>query len=224
VQTPQDSLDLAKLVTRTPGLRLDGIMCYPGHIKAPAAEQEKVLAPINAILAEAIALWKRAGLEPKIVSGGSSPTAFQSHFIPAYTEIRPGTNVYNDASMVSGGFCSFDECAVRVVCTVVSDAVPGKVVIDAGSKTLTSDRRMISPDTAGFGHVVEYPEARLVRLSEEHGELDLSGSNRRPKLGERVHVIPNHVCPCINLHDQVYLRLPDGELEILRIDARGKVT
>ena len=135
--------------------------------------------------------------------------------VPAYTEIRPGTNVYNDMSLVSGGFCSLDDCAVRpVACTVVSDAVPGKAVIDAGSKTLTSDRRMISPDTAGFGHVVEYPQAKIVRLSEEHGELDLSACDRRPKLGERVHVIPNHICPCINLHDQVYLRLPDGELEV----------
>jgi D-serine deaminase-like pyridoxal phosphate-dependent protein len=224
VQTPADSVDLAKQITKTKGLRLDGIMCFPGQIKDPADQQQKSLAPIAAILQEAVDLWKRAGLESKIVSGGSSPTAFQSHLIPTLTEIRPGTNIYNDANMMSGGYCGVDECAVQIECTVVSNAVPGKVVLDAGSKTLTMDRRMISPETAGFGYVVEYPQAKIVRLSEEHGEVDLSQCDRAPKLGERVHVIPNHICPCINLHDRVYLRLPDGELETMPIDARGKIT
>jgi D-serine deaminase-like pyridoxal phosphate-dependent protein len=82
---------------------------------------------------------------------------------------------------------------------------------------------MIDPETAGFGHVVEYPNARIVRLSEEHGEVDASKCDRRPKLGERVHVIPNHICPCINLHDSVMLRDIDGSMQELKIDARGKV-
>jgi D-serine deaminase-like pyridoxal phosphate-dependent protein len=223
VQTPADSVDLAKQIAKIKGLRLDGIMCFPGQIK-DRADQEETLAPIAATLQEAVDLWKRVGLETKIVSGGSSPTAFQSHLTPALTEIRPGTNIYNDANMMSGGYCTVDECAVQIECTVVSNAVPGKVVLDAGSKTLTMDRRMISPETAGFGYVVEYPQAKITRLSEEHGEVKLANGQRGPKIGERVHVIPNHICPCINLHDRVYLRLPDGELETMTIDARGRVT
>jgi D-serine deaminase-like pyridoxal phosphate-dependent protein len=110
---------------------------------------------------------------------------------------------------------------------VVSGAVPGKVVLDAGSKTLTMDRRAYQTDTAGFGHIVEYPYAKLVRLSEEHGEVDLSArppSAPAPRLGQRLHVIPNHICPCINLHDRVYLRSPEGTYEPMPVDARGRVT
>jgi len=223
MQSPKDVLELAQSVTRTKGLRLDGVMCFPGQIKNPAEQQDQTLAPISALVAEAIDVLKHAGLEVKIVSGGSTPSAYQSHLVPALTEIRPGTYIYNDMSVVSGGFCKLEDCAVQVECTVVSDAVPGKFVIDAGTKTLTSDRRMIDPETAGHGHIVEYPQAKIVRLSEEHGEVDASKCDRRPRLGERVHVIPNHICPCINLHDSVMLRLEDGSVETLPIDARGKI-
>ena len=226
VQSPQAALDLARVIDRMHTvLRLDGMMCFPGQIKNPASDQGPSLEPINAMLREAVDLWKRAGLEAKIVSGGSSPTAFTSHLVTALTEIRPGPYIYNDMNTVSGGFCELDDCAARVFCTVVSNAVPGKVVIDAGSKTLFSDRRSHGGDTAGFGHVVEYPQAKVVRLSEEHGEVDVSACDRAPRLGERVHVIPNHVCPCINLHDRVYLQdgPNDPRLELLPIDARGRV-
>src|SRR5438552_3782920 len=180
LQSPQAVLELGQEVSRTRGLRFDGVMCFPGQIKNPANQQDQSLAPISALIEEAIDLLKHAGLEVKIVSGGSTPSAYQSHLIPALTEIRPGTYVYNDMSVVSGGFCEIDDCAARVVCTVVSDAVPGKFVIDAGSKTLSSDRRMIDPEKSGFGHVVEYPDARIVRLSEEHGEVDAAQCDRRP--------------------------------------------
>src|SRR5205814_9455191 len=141
--------------------------------------------------------WRRSGLEARIVSGGSTPTAYQSHHIKALTEIRPGTYIYNDMSTVSCGCCELADCAARLVCTVVSTAVPGKFVIDAGSKSLTQDRRSKDPETAGFGHIVEFPQARITRLTEEHGEVDASACDHRPKLGQRLHVTPNHLCPCV---------------------------
>jgi D-serine deaminase-like pyridoxal phosphate-dependent protein len=117
-----------------------------------------------------------------------------------------------------------EDCAARLTCTVISTAVPGKFVVDAGSKTLTSDRRSIGPDTAGFGHVVEYPEATIVRLTEEHGEVDVSRClGPRPKVGQRVHVIPNHICPCVNLQTIVWLKEQAGKLEPMAVDARGQV-
>jgi D-serine deaminase-like pyridoxal phosphate-dependent protein len=96
-------------------------------------------------------------------------------------------------------------------------------VIDAGSKTLTSDRCNPAPDS-GHGYVLEYPEARIARLSEEHGQVDVRACSRMPKVGERVTVVPNHICPCVNLQDSVWWRLPDGSLEPLKIDARGKLS
>jgi len=223
VQSPADALALAQHISRTPGLRLNGIMCYPGQIKHPTREQPALLSPIAALLQETIDLWRRAALEPKIVSGGSSPTAFQSHLIPQLTEIRPGTYIYNDMSQVACGYATLDDCAARLTCTVVSTAVPGKFVLDAGSKALTQDRRADSPDTAGFGHVVEYPQAKIVKLTEEHAEVDASKCAGRPKVGQRVHVIPNHICPCVNLQTMVWVKDGDSELEPMPIDARGQV-
>ncbi|HWB55214.1 MAG TPA: hypothetical protein VG722_13515, partial [Tepidisphaeraceae bacterium] len=92
-----------------------------------------------------------------------------------------------------------------------------------GSKTFTSDRLGMDPMGGGFGLVVEYPDAKIVRLSEEHGEVEL-GESGGPKVGDRVHVIPNHICPCVNLHDFVWFKDADGNLEQMRVDARGKTT
>jgi len=220
VQSPQAALALARHLDRTRGVRLDGIMCFPGHVTGPADEQD--LSPVAEMLAETLELWSAGGLAAGIVSGGSTPTAYQSHRIPALTEIRPGTYIYNDMNTVAGGHCGVEDCAVRVACTVVSDAVPGKVVIDAGSKALGSDPARTAD--GGFGRVVEYPEARLVRLSEEHGEVGVTGCERRPALGERVHVIPNHICPCVNLYDQAWLRREDGQWEPMPVDARGRLS
>ncbi len=180
VQSPKAALELAQAVAQTPSLRLDGLFYYPGHVWQPSGEQMKPLNSIAELLQETLSLWSHSGLSASIVSGGSTPTAYQSHLIPRTTEIRPGTYIYNDMNTVGGGYCSLEDCAAKLVCTVVSNAVPGKVVVDAGSKTLTSDRNITQPES-GHGHVVEYPRARIARLSEEHGELDITACDRARK-------------------------------------------
>lgn len=220
VATPEETLALAQKIEKAPGLRLDGIMCYPGHIWAAIDQQAPLLAEVSAKLQAALDLWKAGGLRAEIVSGGSTPTAYQSHLVSQYTEIRPGTYIFNDMNTVRGGFRPLEDCAARIVCTVVSDAVKGQVVIDAGTKTLTSD--LCSPAReSGHGYVVEYPQARIAKLSEEHGQVDVSKCERRPKIGERVTVIPNHICPCINLQDAVWLRESNGSMHRVPVDARG---
>jgi D-serine deaminase-like pyridoxal phosphate-dependent protein len=222
LQTAWEALKLAQLVDKTPGLRLDGLFCYPGHIGGRAERQHEALQAVSSKLDEALRLWEDHGLQARIVSGGSTPTAFQSHLVPEYTEIRPGTYLYNDMNTVRGEYCSLDDCAARIACTVVSTAVPGQVVIDAGSKTLTSDRCAPAPDS-GHGYILEYPDAVIARLSEEHGQVDVRKCGASPKLGERVTVIPNHICPCVNLQDVVWWRDEDGALAELPIDARGRI-
>ncbi len=222
VQSPEAALALAQRVDGTNGLRLDGLFTFPGHLRGPGGVDTAQLPLIQQRLAEPIALLKQHGLCTTIVSGGSTPSAYYAHLVPAYTEIRPGTYIYNDMNTVYADACSLDEVAAKVICTVISDAVPDRVVLDAGTKTLTSDRNGPRPDS-GHGYVVQYPGAKIVRLSEEHGEVDVSRCERRPKLGERVEVIPNHVCPCINLHDVVWLRSGD-ELHRMPVDARGRIS
>ena len=199
-------------------------MCLPGDVREANAEQGPVLAKVADVIQATLDAWAGHGLRALIVSGGSSPSAMQSAQIKQLTEIRPGTYIYNDMNQVAGERCALDDVAARFVCTVVSDAVEGKCVLDAGSKTLTMDRIFKNPEGGGFGHVVECPEAKIVRLSEEHGEVDLSRCSTRPKLGDRVTVIPNHICPAVNLHDFAWLRDGTDELIRLPIDARGKTT
>jgi D-serine deaminase-like pyridoxal phosphate-dependent protein len=222
VQTREEALALAQHVSRTRGVRLDGILFYPGHIGGPPEEQPEKLEAVDAVIDGVIEQWRRHGLGAGIVSGGSTPTALRSHRIRHMTEFRPGTYVFQDMNGVRGGFASFDDCAARVVATVVSTAVPGQFVIDAGSKTLTMDRCGPAPDS-GHGYVVEYPEARIVKLTEEHGQVDAKACPRVPKVGERVSIIPNHICPCINLQDRVWWREPGGEPKPVPVDARGRV-
>ena len=198
-------------------------MCYPGHIKHPPAQVASELSPVSAMLHETIALWSKSGLEAKVISGGSTPTAYQSHLVPEVTEIRPGTYIYNDMSTVDGGYTTLEDCAAKVRCTVISTAIPGKFILDAGSKTLTQDRNSAFPDRWSFGHIVEYPQATITKLTEEHSEVNASPCPSRPKVGELVHVIPNHICPCVNLQTMVWLKDESGKFETMQIDARGQV-
>ncbi len=222
VASPEAAWRLAEVVLQTKGLRLDGLMCYPGHVAQPSEAQAAPLREVTARLEAALAIWKQHGAQATIVSGGSTPTAFQSHLVPQYTEIRPGTYIFNDMNIVRGGWASLEDCAARIIATVVSNAVIGQVVIDAGTKTLTSDRCAPAPDS-GHGYLVEYPDAVITKLTEEHGQIDIRNCNRPPKLGERVTVIPNHICPCVNLQDAAWW-LEDGTPEPLPINARGKLS
>ena len=222
VGLPEESRKIAERIVASKTLRLDGLFCYPGHITERPDEQAGEIARASEIIRRHLDYWATNGVACTIVSGGSTPTAYNSHLMEGVTEIRPGSYVYNDANTVRGGHCQLADCAARVVTTVVSDAVPGQVVVDAGSKALARDQCFPQP-AAGFGIVLEYPEARIRSLSEEHGQIDISRCSRPPRLGERVSIIPNHICPAVNLTDVFWLRTADGTLKQLPVDARGMV-
>ncbi len=202
VPSVEEAIELARLVRRTPPLDYAGIAFYPGHIREPVAEQDAKLEEVRRALQEAVGAMTRAGVRPLVVSGGSTPTAWRTHELAAVTEFRPGTYVYNDRTTAEIGACAWDDCALTVLATVVSTAVPGQAVIDAGSKAL--GREPLRAEGDGFGAVMEHPEVRVARMSEEHGVLDLAGTAWRPAVGEQVRIIPNHVCVVVHLNDVVY--------------------
>ena len=191
---------LAKLVAVRPPLVYRGIAFYPGHIRSSGQNEE--LERLGKQLETAIAALDRAGLRPEIVSGGSTPTAWRTHEIPGITEIRPGTYVFNDRITTQVGACEWDDCALTILATVVSTAVPGQAVIDAGSKAL--GREPSEGNAVGYGALLDRPEVIVTRLSEEHGILDLQHTDWRPVVGDRVRVVPNHVCIAVHLHEVVY--------------------
>ena len=179
-----------------------GIAFYPGHIRAAGAAQKPELVRLGEDLRTALQLLDRAGLPPGIVSGGSTPTLWDSHLIEGVTEIRPGTYVFNDRTTAQAGACDWNDCALTVLATVVSIAVPGQAVVDAGSKGLGREPSAVDRD--GFGALLDRPEVTVSRLSEEHGILDLARTAWRPRIGDRVRIVPNHACIAVHLHEVIY--------------------
>jgi D-serine deaminase-like pyridoxal phosphate-dependent protein len=215
-------LHLAQAIQKLPHLKFEGITFYPGHIKDLEETGQRAMAQLSELLRGVLADFRTAGIEVGIVSGGSTPTLFHSHEIEGLTEIRPGTYVFNDLNTVLSGGCAMEDCAASVVATVVSTALPGQMIIDGGSKTFSSDR-LASGAEVTFGHVVEAPAARFLKMNEEHGYIDLTHAGQEFQVGERVRVIPNHICVAVNLHEQVYGIRRDTVEEIWRVDGRGKL-
>jgi D-serine deaminase-like pyridoxal phosphate-dependent protein len=204
VPSIEEAITLAKLVRRTPPLDYAGIAFYPGHVREPVGEQDAKLDAIDGALQETVAAMTRAGVRPTVVSGGSTPTLWRSHQLNDVTEIRPGTYVFNDRTTAEIGACAWDDCALTVLATVVSTAVPGQAVIDAGTKALGREPIRGTDAAGGFGALLDRREVTVRAMSEEHGILDLASTSWRPEVGERVQVVPNHVCIVVHLNDVVY--------------------
>jgi len=206
VQTPQAALDLALLADRLPGTEFAGLASYPNN--APRTIE---------FYTAAIALFGKAGLPIPVISGGGSPALNSLADYPMIGEHRVGTYVYNDVMMVQSGVASWDDCAMHVRATVVSRPTEDRAIIDAGSKMLTREQFSVK----NFGRIVEYPDAALVNMSEEHGMIDLAASAEKPRVGETISIVPNHCCVVSNMVDEVY-GIRDGIVEVIwPVAARG---
>ncbi|MFL5577266.1 MAG: alanine racemase [Gemmatimonadaceae bacterium] len=223
-----EAVALARVVAELPWLRYAGVAFYPGHVRSPVADQGVALRALGDELGETLAALERAGLRPPVVSGGSTPTAWRMHEVPGVTEVRPGTYVYNDRATALLDACDWDDCALTVLATVVSTAVPDQAVIDAGSKALGREPLPAAPNGAvgadheGFGALLDRPEVVVQAMSEEHGILDLSRTAWRPAVGDPVRVVPNHVCVAVHLHEVVYGVRNDTVETSWPVEARGR--
>jgi D-serine deaminase-like pyridoxal phosphate-dependent protein len=209
VQSPEAALSLARFAMNMPRIKFEGLMAFP-------TTGEKAVAYLD----RAIALFKEEGIPLPVVSGGGTPAMLTLSDFPMLTEHRAGTYVFNDVMMVEAGYASWDECALTVRATVVSMPTGDRGIVDAGSKTITREQYTVK----GFGRIVEYPGALVGNVSEEHGMIDFSGAEKRPKIGETISIIPNHCCVCVNMHDRIYgVRGDEVEIE-WPVAARGKLT
>jgi D-serine deaminase-like pyridoxal phosphate-dependent protein len=221
VQTPTEAIALARRVTDSPGLELAGMAFYPGHIRGPVGEHDAQLAELSRIVGTTRRAIEATGLAVETVSAGSTPTMWRTHEIEGVTEMRPGTYIFNDRTTADIGACTLDECALTVLATVVSTAVPGQAVIDAGTKALGREP-IRGATTDGFGCVWDHPDVIVKSMSEEHGILDLSRSTWRPRVGERVRVVPNHVCIVVHLADLVFGVREGAVVSSWPVAARGR--
>lgn len=207
VQTPQEAAELARLIHRSPNLHFGGLMTYPTSDAT------------DAFIQETRALLAGDAIQIERVSGGGSPGMWQAHLHPDVTEHRAGIYVYGDRLTLRSGAVTLDTCALRVHATVVSRPTPDRGVLDAGSKSLSSDLHGLD----GYGYICEYPDAKLYLLSEEHGHVDFSACARKPEIGERVSIIPNHCCTVTSLLDEVVGARGDQVEVTWKVAARGTV-
>jgi D-serine deaminase-like pyridoxal phosphate-dependent protein len=208
VQTPEEAFDLAQAVMKLPGMDFQGLMTFPNRDPDTRLYFER-----------ALELFKRAGIPVPVVSGGGTPALLTVGRFPTLTEHRAGTCVFNDAATVRSGWATWNQCAMRVRATVVSRPNDGRAILDCGTKVLTSDQYGMP----GFGQVLEYPQAAITAVSEEHGTVDLSRCPERPGVGEVVNVVPNHCCVVTNMVDEVVGVRRDRVEVVWPVAARGKV-
>ena len=166
----------------------------------------------------AAAAMREVGCEPAVLSAGSTPTAeLSAHGV--VTEERPGTYVYGDRFQAAIAGDDAEDAALMVAATVISAGSGSGFVIDAGAKILAQD---VSPLVAGHGAIVGSPHAVISRLNDHHGVVDLPAGAARPAIGSIVWVIPNHVCPVVNLVDSFVVAQGGRVVGRWPVDARGR--
>ncbi len=208
VQTPQQAADLAVYIQRQPHLKFGGLMTYPAN-----EHTDSFVRQVKDTLAH-------EGMIVERVSVGGTAAMWQAHTHPEITEYRAGMYIYGDRYTLKAGAITLDNCALKVITTVVSRPTPDRGILDGGSKTFSSDLLGLT----GHGLILEYPEADIYALSEEHGHVDFSQCARKPSIGERVTVIPNHCCVVTNLFDQI-VGVRGNTVEVIwDVAARGKLT
>ncbi|MFE3028566.1 alanine racemase [Nocardia tengchongensis] len=206
---------------RAGGLRVTGVFTFPGHsylpgqaAEAAAQEQRALTAAANILIADGFPITRR--------SGGSTPSALLTA-AGAATELRPGVYVFGDAQQLELERCAVEDIALTVAATVVSrqDTAhgPRRIVLDSGSKILGSDRPAW---TRGFGRLIDHLDADITALSEHHATVAWLGDAPLPRIGERLRVIPNHVCITMNLVDDVTVVDNGMVVDRWRVAARGK--
>ena len=210
VETPAEAVALARAIGARNGLAFAGFLLYP---------PETAIAPTQAFLDEALAGVRESGLTPSMISSGGTPNIANLGKIAGATEHRAGTYVFNDRMMMACGAATLEDCALNVVATVVSRAGHDRGILDAGSKTLTSDTGGLD----GHGLILEHPQARIAKFAEEHGFLDLSACKDGPDVGDVVRIVPNHVCVVVNMVDRL-IATRNGEIVgEIPVAARGRI-
>jgi len=200
------------------GLEVIGVFTHGGH--GYGGSDARASAAIDEIegLATAADSLRAEGVDPRVLSAGSTPTATLSAQAPV-TEERPGTYVYGDRQQAAIADEPFEDAALMVAATVVSSGSGAGFVIDAGAKVLAKDVSSLLP---GHGSILGYPDAAIDRVNDHHGVVSLVDGGPRPPIGTVVWIMPNHVCPVVNLVDEVVVASQGRVVDRWPVDARGR--
>lgn len=215
----QPTLDFARQIRAFRGLSICGLLYYGGLIYQETTREgyERESQREHDELVGTAALLSGEGFRMEVLSGGNSYSARCCKQLEGITEVRCGNYIFNDCSTLATGFATETECALRAVSTVVCVVDEHHAIIDAGSKTLTTD---LCSHRKGYGWVVGRPDIEITKLNEEHGFIE----SDRPlalEVGDKIAIIPNHACVLPNLTDKLY-GIREGKLErMIPVEARG---
>ena len=223
-----EAVALAEQIAALPAVTLAGVLTHEGHAYSQAGSVEELRTLTREACEQTVATAREIeaqGIPVPVVSVGSSGTFRFAVEVDGVTEVRPGTYVFNDRTQVAQGAASDRDLAAAVIATVVSGPREHEVVVDAGSKTLTSDRMISKSPSVTFGlvHTAAGGVGEIVRLSEEHGVASFPDRSAAPRIGERVSIIPNHICPVVNLFEQVTVVDDGAVVDRWPVTARGKL-
>jgi D-serine deaminase-like pyridoxal phosphate-dependent protein len=214
---PEDAGAIASAAARA-GLEVRGIFTHGGHGYANPEAAESAGTDEVRTLGVGRDAMRAEGLEPQVISAGSTPTQYSAARSPV-TEMRPGTYLLGDRQQWALGAQPSDGLAAIIAATVVSIAVDGQVVVDAGAKALTKD---VAPYLEGHGAIPAYPGAVIERVSDYHGVVRIPAGTPAPALGEVVAIVPNHICPVVDLRDSFVATRGGSIVGTWPVGARGR--
>lgn len=218
-RSPKNSISPILELAKFPYIEIKGLMSHAGHAYSLVDEERVRSLAIEdaALLYETKLLLEKKGIDVEEISVGTTATARFLRETPYITEARPGMYVFNDRNVVGVGGAALADCAVSIYATVVSMPSQDRLIIDAGSKTLALDLTK----GPGYGIIKGHENLILKKLFEEHGIVEIQGTTSL-HVGDVVEIIPNHVCPVINLADEIYGLRKGGVEKIISIDCRGR--
>lgn len=221
---PEAAEESGRAIAKMPGLRLRGIYTFRGLLYdgKPTSDNRAAGHQEGEVLAALAEKLRGKGLDIRDVSCGSTPTGKYAAEVKGVTEIRPGTYIFQDYMQLLEGSCSIGQCAAAVRATVVSAPSDEYAVIDGGSKTFGTDFPVGLPPLyfKGYGHVADNPGLVLSRVNEEHGIITSPSGPVGLRVGQRVSIIPIHICSTVNLHNHIWLKEGDMFRKV-RVEARG---
>ena len=218
----EPAVELAKKIVKMHGLLLAGIYTHEGHVYNVTGfdEVRQVGLESGQMMIETADMMRKSGIDVETISVGATPSAKITCTVNGVTETRPGTYVFNDYFEIKLGAAKEEDCALTILATVISVPTDDRAVIDAGTKSLTSDKAQAF---GVYGLVKGIPDVKLTRAYEEHGVLKLDNAKARLKVGDKIEVIPNHVCPAVNLFDELVVIRNDRVETTWKVSARGKL-
>lgn len=221
IRTVQQAVPFGITLSRTNAVDFRGIYTHEGHLYKVAPE-DRIRAARNAAdnMRSIVTALTRLGIEVPEVSMGSTPGAPLIASESGITELRPGVYVVQDRMQVGIGAATEDRCALTVLATVTSHPDERTALIDAGSKTFSGDK---APSGSAHGLVTDDPTISFDWASEEHGHLDLTNSASKPKVGQKLRIVPWHACACVNMHERMYAVRGETVEAIWTVAGRGRL-